>query len=618
MLIAYKTDFVVSLDVYSTRIQINVGYHDDIVYAMNMKTLLLSAFICIGGCSVSNNTRIAGPEGPRPNEKTWVTPKDVPTIDLTEDNVPDFWTATPTIIDTNTFANRHQITGPIPGKHPRPSKFLPAHKKPQFNEQGPPNSLLAGIGNTTTTIHNQSGFNAIANTVWNPPDPSLAVGPNHIVATVNMAIAFYDKDGNEEFSAMLNDSGNPGFFEDVGAGGFTFDPKCFYDQHAERFVVLALEQYGSDESWITMAVSDDNDPNGVWYKYRTWSVVTDASSGDTFWVDYPGFGFDDGYYYITGNLFGLNGGSGWGGVLYRVMDKAPMLIGDPVVVADIRQSGHASMQCAQHYGDAPSAFFVGRRNNTELRVSHIDDPSNPSVVSEFVSVPNHGTPGSGVPNPGGTISALDGRIMNSHYRDGSLWTTHGVSGTSVNAVGRWYEIDVSDWPTASSTLKQSGDTTVPNSMSSFFPAIAANKRGEVAVVVATANNTTNPTLQIMGRKGSDDLGLLGQSTVVAVGNAGADGRWGDYFDMTVDPNNDTVFWYIGEVQNSSGWQTYIGSAIITCVEDVNADGAVNVSDVLQLIAGWGTGGDGAEVAAPYDLIDVSDVLAVVGMLGNCP
>ena len=99
-------------------------------YAMNMKTLLLSAFVCIGGCSVSNNTRIAGPEGPRPNEKTWVTPKDVPTIDLTEDNVPDFWTATPTIIDTNTFANRHQITGPIPGKHPRPSKFLPAHKKP--------------------------------------------------------------------------------------------------------------------------------------------------------------------------------------------------------------------------------------------------------------------------------------------------------------------------------------------------------------------------------------------------------------------------------------------------------------------------------------------------------
>ena len=137
--------------------------------------------------------------------------------------------------------------------------------------------------------------------------------------TVNMAIAFFDKEGNEEFSANLDSTGNPGFFEEIGGGDFTFDPKCFYDPHTERFVVLALEQYGSSESWITMAVSDDSDPNGVWYKYRTWSVITDTGNGNTYWVDYPGFGFDDGYFYVTGNLFGLNNG-GWGGVLYRVFD----------------------------------------------------------------------------------------------------------------------------------------------------------------------------------------------------------------------------------------------------------------------------------------------------------
>jgi hypothetical protein len=590
---------------------------------MNMKTQnllllpILTLFILLGGCAVTAYT-VAGPDGPRPNAKTWETPKGVPTIDLSQDNVADFWTATPTIIDTNSFSDRHQVHGPIQGEHPRPAKFLPAHRKPHFEEQGPPNSLLAGIGNTTTTIHDRSGFNAIANTVWNPPDPSLAVGPNHIVATVNMAIAFYDKEGNEEFSALLDNTGNPGFFEDIGAGGFTFDPKCFYDQHAGRFIVLALEQYGSDESWITIAISDDNNPNGIWYKYRTWSVITNTDNGDTYWVDYPGLGFDDGYYYVTGNLFGLSGGSGWGGVLYRVFDKTPMLIGAPVLIADVRKAGHASMQCSQHYGDAPSAFFVGRNNSSELRVAHINDPTNPSVVSELVAVPNHGTPGGGVPNPGGTISALDGRIMNAHYRDGSLWTANGISGTGVNAVGRWYEIDLSNWPATAPLLRQSGDTTVPNSMSSFFPAIAANKRGEVAVVVATANNTTNPTLQILGRKANDPLGVLGEPTAVATGSAGADGRWGDYFDMTVDPNNDTVFWYIGEVQNGSGWQTYIGSAFITCVEDTNADGAVDVSDLLSLLSDWGTGANGAEIAEPYDVIDVSDVLAVVAALGNCP
>ena len=226
-------------------------------------------------------------------------------------------------------------------------------------------------------------------------------------------------------------------------------------------------------------MSDDSDPNGVWYKYRTWSVITSGSN--TYWVDYPGLGFDAGYYYVTGNLFGLNNG-GWGGVLYRVFDKSPMLVGDPVVIADVRKSGHASMQCSQQYGESPAAFFVGRRNSTELRVSHINDPSNPTVVSEFVAVPNHNTPGT-VGNPGGGISALDGRIMNAHFRDGRLWATHGIQGSGVTAVGRWYEIGLDNWPATAAVLLQSGDAPV-DGQSTFFPAIAANKRGEVAVVVA--------------------------------------------------------------------------------------------------------------------------------------
>ena len=101
------------------------------------------------------------------------------------------------------------------------------------------------------------------------------------------------------------------FFEDIGAGSFTFDPKCFYDPVENRFVVLALEHYDDTaESWITLAISDDSDPNGIWYKYRTWSVVTDG--GTDWWVDYPGLGFDQDAIYVTGNLFPLGSG-GFGG-----------------------------------------------------------------------------------------------------------------------------------------------------------------------------------------------------------------------------------------------------------------------------------------------------------------
>jgi len=140
----------------------------------------------------------------------------------------------------------------------------------------------------------------------------------------------------------------------------------------------------------------------------------------------------------------------------------------------------------------------------------------------------------------------------------------------------------------------------------------------MVLIVGAANDSTNPSIQLLGRKANDGVGALGTQTLVASSTTGADGRWGDYFDITVDPNNDIRFWYVGEVQHNSGWQTTVGSAVITCIEDVNADGAVNITDLLELISVWGTSGDGAEIAAPFDSVDISDILAMVGAMGNCP
>ena len=78
-----------------------------------------------------------------------------------------------------------------------------------------------------------------------------------------MKIAWYTTSGTLQFSVDLGSPGNPGFFEGVGAGNFTFDPKCMYDDQQDRFVVVVLEVYGSTESWICLAVSDDSDEEGV-------------------------------------------------------------------------------------------------------------------------------------------------------------------------------------------------------------------------------------------------------------------------------------------------------------------------------------------------------------------
>ena len=177
-----------------------------------MKTPFLLLIFCLIGCQASQ-TAVVGPQGPRPTEKNWITPTSVPLIDLTQENVSTKWVATPTIIDTATFPNQHQPVSAETGPYYRPATFLPAHKKPKTEDRGLPNSLRAGFGNSETFIQDVSGFEAIEQTPWTPPDPSIAVGPNHVLVTVNMAIAWYDKDGNEQFSARLDSTGDPGFLK---------------------------------------------------------------------------------------------------------------------------------------------------------------------------------------------------------------------------------------------------------------------------------------------------------------------------------------------------------------------------------------------------------------------
>jgi hypothetical protein len=565
----------------------------------------------------------AGPDWPSDWRPTTGQPRptDVPHIDVTQDNVPATWTCEPTIIDTRTFASQHQVADAWTGPTQRPGKLLRTHKhlKPPMSIAGPPNDLRPGGLTRGSVTGDHTTFNAIAATPWTPPDPSIAVGPDHVLVTVNMAIAWYDKSGNEQFSAYLDSTGNPGFFEELGSGAFTFDPKCFYDPIAERFVVLALEFYDdTNESWITFAVSDDSDPNGVWYKYRTWSVVADGNS--TYWVDYPGFGFDDDAYYVTGNLFNLTGPSGWGGVLYRVIEKESLLNGGAATVHDVRKGNHASAQSAHHYGSSSGAFFVSPQDQTRLRVSRINDHTNPTVQTTSVDVPSWSAPSSSAPNPGGSVSTLDGRMLNVQWRDGILYTCHAINGPANNTVSRWYSFDVQS--PISPVLLQSGNIDMPSGVHNFFPAIGVNAYGDVGLAMAMASANDVPSMQVTGRRADDPAGTMGSLTETQTGTDGADGRYGDYYDMTIDPVDDVTFWYVGEVSMNFGWQTCVGSFTITppnaCPADANGDGEVDVTDLLAAIAQWGEDGSAADTAAPFDIVDVADILVMVSAYGPCP
>ena len=546
------------------------------------------------------------------------------TIDLTRSGAVVWGTAQAEIIDTASFEPQVQAGLHWDGVVRDVEEMLPSDEGKPAPQVGVRNSLpVGGLLDATRVAADVTfpGLDLGDSGGWQPPDCTLAVGPDYIVTTVNMAIGFFAKDGTLEFSVPLNDTGSPGFFEPVGAQGFTFDPKCYYDHYSGRFVVIAPEVY-SDQgtAWMDIAVSDDSNPHGLWYKYRTNCTIQIGS--DTFWLDYPGLGFDQDGIYVTGNLFGLNN-SGWGGVLFRIFDKAPLLNGDPASYADLRDGGAGSVQVAQVFGDNLAPLFVSVENNSQLRVQAITDPlTSPALHTTLVNVPYFDYIPGDPPNSGGSVWTFDSRIMNVHWRDGDLYAGHHI-GVDGRNVARWYHLQTNDWPDSGSvTYVESGNIDEGGSRHTYFPAIYSNQYGSVALVCASSTWSTTPEIHATGRTAGDPPGTMATPTVLKVSPSGADGRWGDYFDVAVDPTNDTTFWVIGEYQDSSGWSTWITSfSVTTCPGDLNADGTIDLADLSILLANYGQSGrfyddgdfDGDGVV---DLSDLSELLAVYGT--NCP
>lgn len=162
-----------------------------------------------------------------------------------------------------------------------------------------------------------------------PPDMTLAVGPNHIVAWVNSQYAVYNKAGTV---LVAPTNGNALF---VGVGGVCEttnrgDPILQYDRLANRWI---LSQFAFDVSggqpvspyFQCFAVSTTGDPTGSYVRYTVQFSAT-APSGLN---DYGKLGvWPDGYYTAYNMFQGSPAGSNSGTALC-VSDRVKMLAGDP-------------------------------------------------------------------------------------------------------------------------------------------------------------------------------------------------------------------------------------------------------------------------------------------------
>jgi hypothetical protein len=479
-------------------------------------------------------------------------------------------------------------------KYPVPDGFVdPVLQKNYTNSRGTrgPVINLAGVGNV--------------NGVY-PPDTEGDVSPDYYFQMINLSFAIWDKDGNQLYGPVDNSTLWTGF---IGpwTGTNDGDPVVVYDELAGRWMATQFAVNTSNGTyWELVAISETSDPLGSYYRYAFQFPAFN---------DYPKLSVWTDAYYATFNMFGGNTRVG-----VAAFQRDSMLVGNSANMVYFNQpSGTFSMLPADFDGTPPPdgtpCYFGHLRTFStqkfEIYAFHVDwnITANSTFTLEKSLSPASFNPNiDGIPQPG-TGQQLDALNMMLMYRlqyrnFGSYQTL--VTNHTVNAGGRagvrWYEFrkDTADW-----YIYQQG-TFSPDNENRWMGSIAMGGNGNIALGYSVSSSSTFPSLYYTGRSPSAAPGEMNFSEIKIIGGTSSQSginRWGDYSAMSVDPTDDTTFWYTSEYHRSS-WKTRIISFNFGPIQppSVNAGNDTTICEtepfqaqaeaVYQQSVQWQTGGDG--------------------------
>lgn len=396
-----------------------------------------------------------------------------------------------------------------------------------------------------------------------PGDPNLAVGPTHTVAVINGRLQFHLKNGTLKTNVTPSS-----FFSGLAGASSAFDPRCWYDPYLQRFWIMYDSSDGSTFSYILIALSDDNNPEGTWAKWSL-NYKLNGSTDSGRWADYPGFGGDQNIIMVTANMFSSSG-SAYGKV--RVMPKQQFVNGSSTITyTDFWSSNGVSdfsLQPARHIGTSAQAFLAAQSGSNRVAVYGVNNPlGTPTLTRKTVTVTSYASAAAAVQKGvTTTLDTLDLRIFDVSCRDNKLLVTHNISPRSQV---RWYQINTAAMPGGSPTVTQQGNITDATGYL-FYGALHMNQYGSIGTAVTKTSANDYVTLSYTGREAGDATGTMKPLTVFKTATLGYNGespgstvRWGDYQGGALDPSDDFTFWAIAMIpSSSSAWRTEIFSFTI--------------------------------------------------------
>jgi len=444
-----------------------------------------------------------------------------------------------------------------------------------------------GLTITQNATFDGIGFNNIS-----PADPTIAVGPSHIIQMVNGTngsafFRIFDRAGNALQTQAFMDQ-LPGASYN-GAG----DCITWYDQLTNRYVMTEFgdsSRTGTAVNTLVMAVSASDDPLGSWYIYE----FHDAS----FFPDYPKYSnWHDAWYCTTRDFVGSYiGNSVW------AFDKESMLRGDPMTsVQRIRLTDpdqkYSSLCPVSVAGSEPAPpgtpglflYFLdddfsaaGNDSDSLGLIGFNVDFAMPlrSGAKQLASIPVSSFRSEICPTRNCAPSAdgqgydvVNTRIMNRpYYRNfgshESIVANHTVDATGSGVAGlRWYELRRigTGWQEHQSGTFAPQDPVPcvdPSDRFRFMGAVTINAKGQIAMAYNTSSASGYASIGFTGRNEGDPFNSMSYEETIAyrgTGYGSFGSRWGDYNEIVPDVTDDSVFWFTGMYGASGGWKTRIVS-----------------------------------------------------------
>ncbi len=402
-------------------------------------------------------------------------------------------------------------------------------------------------------------FAGLDDTNWTPPNSQIAVGPNHLIVTINSTFAIMDKFGCQYMRRTFAD-----LFARFVEDAIIYAPKVIYDQfHGCWLMAACARSFDWRRSWFLIAYSQTDDPLGNW---RLWALDAgcDGANKTSHWPEGLGVSVDNTQLYLTANMF--NGQGEFAYAKLRVLNLREIQIGGILHGWDFWQLRNADgspafgLQPAINLRAAGAQYLLNAtRDGQGLTQWTVTMPMRqaPTLTRRFIQTAQFHVPPDVVQSNGFTMGIGDARLSNVVFRHGLLWTAHTIAanwGDEANAAAiHWIQIN----PRAGCVIQQ-GIYGAPR-QHYFCPAVMVDGESNMLLVFNRNNENEQPSIRFTGRRSAAENGLLQASELMLRSSASASCDWSNCNGAAMAPD-DPFVWIIGQyVATETDWPTWIGA-----------------------------------------------------------